>query len=73
MRLSNGEIVGHSMTFVGYYDASIPAIYVHTTWENPSEGWVKVGNWVDAMITTVKPIKMCWGEVCPYVIITSKG
>lgn len=72
-KLKNGRIAGHSMTYVGYYDANVPAIYVHTTWENPSEGWIRVGNWVDAMITTVKPIKMCWGGVCPYVVITAKG
>ncbi|ALV62417.1 hypothetical protein ADU37_CDS07180 [Thermococcus sp. 2319x1] len=23
--------------------------------------------------TTVKPIKMCWGGVCPYVAITANG
>ena len=71
-RLSNGKIVGHSMTFVGY-DATTPAIYVHTTWENPSAGWIRVGNWLDAIVTTVKPIKMCWNGVCPYVAITANG
>ncbi|BAD85939.1 hypothetical protein, conserved [Thermococcus kodakarensis KOD1] len=71
-RLRNGSIVGHSMTFVGY-DSSVPAIYVHTTWKDLPAGWIKVGNWVDAMITTVKPIKMCWNGICPYVAVTSGG
>ncbi|NJF25624.1 C39 family peptidase [Thermococcus sp. Bubb.Bath] len=74
LRLRNGSIIGHSMTFVGYYDdASIQEIYVHTTWKDLPEGWIRVGNWGDAMITTVKPIKMCWHGICPYVAITARG
>jgi len=63
----NGKYVGHSMTFVGY-DTTAKAIYVHTTWKNTPEGWVKVGNWVSAMVTAIKPVKMCWNGVCPYSV-----